>query len=76
MSAENTASEIMQTILDNEKVAVVVAGGTTATGIISHLADVQTWLSIGATSLGILLSLVLVVKHGIDVYKAWRDLDK
>ena len=76
MSVEKTASEVVQTILDNEKLAVVVAGSTTATGVISHLADVQTWLSIGATSLGIVLSLILVIKHGIDVYKAWRDIDK
>ena len=76
MSAENTASEVMQTLLDNEKVAAVVAGGTAATGIISHLADIQTWLSIGATSIGILLSLILVIKHGIEAYKDWRDIDK
>ena len=76
MSAENTASEVVQTILDNEKVAAVVAAGTAATGIISHLADVQTWLSIGATSIGILLSLILVIKHGIEAWKAWRDIDK
>ena len=76
MNAENTVSEVAQTILNSDKVAYVVAGSTAATGIISNLADIQGWLSIGATSLGILLTLILVIKHGLDVIRAWNELKK
>lgn len=76
MSAENTASEVVQTVMNSDKIAFAVAGGTIATGVVSDFVQVQEWLSLGAKSLGILLTIILVVKHGIDVYKAWRDLDK
>lgn len=76
MNAENTASEVAQTILNSDKAAYIVAGSTAATGIIGNMADVQGWLSIGATSIGIILTFILVIKHGIDVIKAWKDLNK
>lgn len=76
MSAENTAREVVQTLASSEKVAYTVAGSTAITGIVSNLEAVQGWLSICATSFGILLTLILVIKHGIGVIKEWRELRK
>ena len=73
MSAENTASEVVQTILTSDKVAYASIGTTATAGLINHLGIIQSWLFAAATAASLLLTIILVVKHGLDLY---RDLSK
>lgn len=76
MTEENATNEVIKDALENDKFAYAVAGGTTVTGIVSNITELQSWLSISATAFGLLLTMVLVIKHGIGVIQAWKELNK
>jgi len=73
MSAENTASQVVETILSSEKTAWAVAGGAFSTGIMTSIMELQPLLSFGATAMGIVLSTALTIKHLMETYWAWKD---
>lgn len=73
MSAESTASQAVQTLMDSDKVGYVVASGSILTGIGTYLADIQPIVSFAAATFGALLSLILAAKHIMQTYWQWKD---
>lgn len=72
ISEDSTVREIAQEVanrsIDSKAVAASVAAGTAALG----LTEMQSYAQLFATIAAGILSVVLVVKHGYDVYKAWK----
>lgn len=56
------AHEILSTLSGNSG-STAVASATLAAGGMSLLAQVQSWIGVGAVALGAVLSLVLIVKN-------------
>jgi len=73
MSAENTASQAIETLMDSDKVGYIVASSSIATGAITYLTDIQPIVSFAAATLGAILSLVLAAKHIMQTYWQWKD---
>lgn len=76
MSTSGSINEMMQAATSSEKFAAAVSVGTTATGVITAYSGIQSVLSLLATGIGVILALVLVIKHGIETFKAWEELKK
>lgn len=72
LSENASAKEIMQEVairaVDSKSVAASVAATTAALG----LSDMQSMAQLFATIAAGILSVVLVIKHGYDVYRAWK----
>lgn len=60
--------EVASKAIESKTVAASVAAGTAALG----LTEMQSYAQLFATIAAGILSVVLVVKHGYDVYKAWK----
>lgn len=75
MSAENATGAI-QTLIDSPKTGFVVAATTGAAGIVNSIPAWQSWLSMTASGIGIILASVLIVKHVLEVIQAWKELKK
>lgn len=73
MSAENTASQAVQTLMDSDKVGYAVASGSILTGLGTYLADIQPIVSFAAATFGALLSIILATKHIMQTYWQWKD---
>ena len=54
--------------IDSKAVAAAVAGSTAALG----LSDIQSYAQLAATIAAFLLSVTLIIKHGFDVYRAYK----
>lgn len=67
-SAKELASEIASRAAESKVVAAAVAGSTAALG----MSDIQSYAQLAATIAAFLLSMTLIVKHGFDVYRAYR----
>jgi len=72
LGEDSTVREIVHEVasraVDSKAVAASVAAGTAALG----LSDMQSYAQLFATIAAGILSVVLVVKHGYDVYRAWK----
>lgn len=72
LSEDASTKEIMQEVairaVDSKSVAASVAATTAALG----LSDMQSMAQLFATIAAGILSVVLVIKHGYDVYRAWK----
>lgn len=72
LSEDANAREILQEVatraVDSKAVAASVAATTAALG----LSDMQSMAQLFATIAAGVLSVVLVIKHGYDVYRAWK----
>ena len=72
LSEDASTKEIMQEVairaVDSKSVAASVAATTAALG----LSDMQSMAQLFATIAAGILSVVLVNKHGYDVYRAWK----
>ena len=62
-----TPQQPLQEILENPKLAAVVGGVTTATGVGAYVDAISQGLGIIATLCGITLSCVLIYKHVTDI---------
>ena len=71
-SVKEIASELATRAVESKSVAASIAAGTAALG----LSDMQSYAQLFATIAAGILSVVLVVKHGYDVYKTWRKGDQ
>lgn len=71
-SAKEMAQELASRAVESKAVAASIAAGTAALG----LSDMQSYAQLFATIAAGILSVVLVVKHGYDVYKTWRKGDQ
>ena len=71
-SAKEIAGELASRAVESKAVAASIAAGTAALG----LSDMQSYAQLFATIAAGILSVVLVVKHGYDVYKTWRKGDQ
>lgn len=54
--------------VESKAVAAAVAGSTAALG----LSDIQSYAQLAATFAAFLLSVTLIIKHGYDVYRAYK----
>jgi hypothetical protein len=54
--------------IDSKAVAAAVAGSTAALG----LSDIQSYAQLAATAAAFVLSVMLTVKHGLDIYREWK----
>jgi len=72
LSEDASTKEIIQEVtiraVDSKAVAASVAATTAALG----LSDMQSMAQLFATIAAGVLSVVLVIKHGYDVYRAWK----
>jgi hypothetical protein len=71
-SAKEIVGELASRAVESKAVAASIAAGTAALG----LSDMQSYAQLFATIAAGILSVVLVVKHGADVYRAWRKGDE
>ena len=71
-SVKEIASDLASRAVESKAVAASIAAGTAALG----LSDMQSYAQLFATIAAGILSVVLVVKHGYDVYKTWRKGDQ
>lgn len=71
-SAREIVGELASRAAESKTVAASIAAGTAALG----LSDMQSYAQLFATIAAGILSVVLVVKHGFDVYRAWRKGDE
>lgn len=67
------ASETITAILDNPKVAANIAGATAVIGGTSMIEQVQSYAALAATLAGLLLSCILIARHGLGLYREWRS---
>ena len=76
MSAENTASQAVETVLTSDKIAAAVSGGAVTAGIGSWLLQWQPHFAIVSTICGSVLAIVLIVKHVLDTYWKYKTYKK
>lgn len=67
-SVREVIQETAMRAVDSKAVAASVAATTAALG----LSDMQSMAQLFATIAAGVLSVVLVIKHGYDVYRAWK----
>jgi len=67
-SVREVIQETAMRAVDSKAVAASVAATTAALG----LSDMQSMAQLFATIAAGILSVVLVIKHGYDVYRAWK----
>lgn len=72
MSDESLLGQLYQTATESPKVAAVVAGGVGANGVYNLLADVQSGTAILSSIVGLLIGVVLLLKHGLGFWKEWK----
>jgi pyruvate/2-oxoglutarate/acetoin dehydrogenase E1 component len=68
-SVREVIQETAMRAVDSKAVAASVAATTAALG----LSDMQSMAQLFATIAAGILSVVLVIKHGYDVYRAWKS---
>ena len=71
-SAKEIVGELASRAAESKAVAVSIAAGTAALG----LSEMQSYAQLFATIAAGILSVVLFIKHGYDVYRTWRKGDK
>jgi hypothetical protein len=70
VSAKNLLQEAASRAVESKVVAAAVAGSTAALG----LSDIQSYAQLAATVAAFILSVTLIIKHGFDVYRAYKKV--
>jgi len=68
VEAKELIQEAASKAVDSKAVAAAVAGSTAALG----LSDIQSYAQLAATIAAFLLSVTLIIKHGLDVYREYK----
>lgn len=67
---KDIVQEVASKAVDSKAVAAAVAGSTAALG----LSDIQSYAQLAATVAAFLLSVTLIIKHGLDVYREYKKV--
>ena len=67
-NAKELIHEAASKAIDSKVVGTAVAGTTAALG----LSDIQSYAQLAATVAAFLLSVTLIIKHGLDVYREYK----